>query len=126
MTKAKPASLLGSSTIKMPSKGEAVISVATPVIAEVQGAKPAEAEATTPQHQQPESKPKAEKNDTMPAAQSPVTEVAQGAAMAKSITVKVDGLTYRKLKQHGLDMGNKTNQDIFTEALALYFKAHKI
>jgi hypothetical protein len=124
MSKAKPASLLGSSTIKIPSKGEASISVATPVVAEVQGAKPVETVA--PQSQQPESRPKAEKPDQMPAAQPPVAEVSQGATMAKSITVKVDGLTYKKLKQHGLDMGNKTNQDIFTEALALYFKAHKI
>jgi hypothetical protein len=116
MSKVKPASLLGSSTIKIPSKGEASISVATPVVAE----------AAVPQSQQPESRPKAEKHDQMPATQPPVAEVSQGATMAKSITVKVDGLTYKKLKQHGLDMGNKTNQDIFTEALALYFKAHKI
>lgn len=44
----------------------------------------------------------------------------------KSITVKVDLATYRKLKNHGLDAGNKTNQDIFIEALALYFKSYKI
>jgi hypothetical protein len=53
--------------------------------------------------------------------------VANGMQLAtKSITVKVDLATYKKLKTHGLDARNKTNQDIFTEALALYFKAYKI
>lgn len=44
----------------------------------------------------------------------------------KSLTVKVDGTTYVKLKEHGFKSGGKTNQDIFTEALAMYFEAYKI
>lgn len=44
----------------------------------------------------------------------------------KSLTVKVDLATYKKLKSHGVDAGGKTNQDIFTEALAMYFSAYKL
>lgn len=43
----------------------------------------------------------------------------------KSLTVKVDLPTYTKLKTHGAQMG-KTNQEIFIEALFLYFKKHSI
>lgn len=52
-------------------------------------------------------------------------EVAQPMA-TKSLTVKVDLATYKKLKSHGVDAGGKTNQDIFTEALAMYFSAYKL
>jgi hypothetical protein len=44
----------------------------------------------------------------------------------KNISVKVDIVTYKKLKRHGGDMDGKTNQAIFTEALALYFVKHNI
>lgn len=43
----------------------------------------------------------------------------------KSMTVKIDEVSYKKLKTHGLHLG-KTSQDIFVEALAMYFKVHKI
>lgn len=43
----------------------------------------------------------------------------------KSLTVKVDLPTYTKLKTHGAQVG-KTNQEIFIEALFLYFKKHGI
>ena len=43
----------------------------------------------------------------------------------KSMTVKIDEVSYKKLKTHGLNIG-KTSQDIFVEALAMYFKANKI
>lgn len=44
----------------------------------------------------------------------------------KSLTVKVDVTTYGKLKAHGGALGGKTNQDIFIEALNLYFKKYGI
>jgi hypothetical protein len=43
----------------------------------------------------------------------------------KSMTVKVDVATYKRLKSHGIAI-DKTSQDIFVAALALYFKANKI
>lgn len=43
----------------------------------------------------------------------------------KSMTVKIDEITYKKLKMHGVDSG-RSSQDIFVEALALYFKANKL
>lgn len=43
----------------------------------------------------------------------------------KSMTVKVDVDTYKKLKSHGIAI-DKTSQDIFVLALAMYFKAHKL
>lgn len=57
------------------------------------------------------------------------TAVVQPAAMpmaTKSLTVKVDVATYGKLKAHGGALGGKTNQDIFIEALGLYFKKYGI
>lgn len=43
----------------------------------------------------------------------------------KSMTVKIDEVTYKKLKIHGVDSG-RSSQDIFVDALALYFKANKL
>lgn len=43
----------------------------------------------------------------------------------KSMTVKIDEVTYKKLKMHGVDSG-RSSQDIFVEALALYFNANKL
>jgi hypothetical protein len=43
----------------------------------------------------------------------------------KSMTVKVDIATYKKLKSHGIAV-DKTSQDIFVAALALYFKTNSI
>lgn len=43
----------------------------------------------------------------------------------KSMTVKIDEVSYKKLKTHGLHIG-KTSQDIFVAALALYFKVNKL
>ena len=43
----------------------------------------------------------------------------------KSMTVKIDEVTYKKLKMHGVDSG-RSSQDIFVDALALYFKANKL
>lgn len=63
-----------------------------------------------------------------PAQVAPAT-VVQPAAMpmaTKSLTVKVDVTTYGKLKAHGGALGGKTNQDIFIEALNLYFKKYGI
>ncbi len=44
----------------------------------------------------------------------------------KSLTVKVDVATYGKLKAHGGALGGKTNQDIFIEALVLYFNKYGV
>jgi hypothetical protein len=55
-----------------------------------------------------------------------VPQEAYSAVATKSLTVKVDLPTYTKLKTHGLAAGGKTNQDIFTEALTMYFKAYGI
>ena len=41
------------------------------------------------------------------------------------MTVKIDEVTYKKLKMHGVDSG-RSSQDIFVDALALYFKANKL
>ena len=43
----------------------------------------------------------------------------------KSMTVKIDEITYKKLKMHGVDSG-RSSQDIFVDALGLYFKANKL
>ena len=47
------------------------------------------------------------------------------AGPSKSMTVKIDELTYKKLKIHGVDSG-RSGQDIFVEALAMYFTANKL
>jgi hypothetical protein len=51
------------------------------------------------------------------------TVVAIGAT--KSMTVKIDEVTYRTLKLHGLETG-KSSQDIFLEALVGYFEQHNL
>ena len=43
----------------------------------------------------------------------------------KSMTVKIDEITYKKLKMHGVDSG-RSSQDIFVDALGLYFKTNKL
>lgn len=58
---------------------------------------------------------------------SPRNTPAANTPMAtKSLTVKIDLATYTKLKAHGGAQGGKTNQDIFVEALGLYFRKYGI
>lgn len=59
--------------------------------------------------------PRAKREDVVPVTGGPT----------KSMTVKIDEVTYKKLKMHGVDSG-RSSQDIFVAALALYFKANKL
>jgi len=61
-----------------------------------------------------------------PKVSPPVSAEASLPMATKSLTVKVDLATYKKLKSHGVDAGGKTNQDIFVESLSMYFKAYKL
>lgn len=54
-----------------------------------------------------------------------VDVIAQIAGPTKSMTVKIDEVTYRRLKMHGVDTG-RSSQDIFVEALAQYFKTKRL
>jgi hypothetical protein len=95
-------------------KGEAGVSTPSPVAPAPQ----ANSEATTPTETLIPSMPTPTQN--------PPSDLQNVEAMTtKSMTVKIDGVSYKKLKTHGLNLG-KTSQDIFVEALALYFKANKI
>ena len=119
MSKAKSASLAA----MFAAKGEAKPADAT---------KPIEAPAAAPQQSAPQPAPAVEQPKTAevvrPAQVAPAA-VVQPAALpmaTKSLTVKVDVATYGKLKAHGGALGGKTNQDIFIEALDLYFKKYGI
>ena len=59
--------------------------------------------------------PRAKREDVLPVTIGPT----------KSMTVKIDEVTYKKLKMHGVDSG-RSSQDIFVDALALYFKVNKL
>lgn len=61
-----------------------------------------------------------------PVVPAPAVQPATMPMATKSLTVKVDVATYGKLKAHGGALGGKTNQDIFIEALGLYFKKYGI
>lgn len=61
-----------------------------------------------------------------PVEAAPVVQSTNLPLATKSLTVKVDVATYGKLKAHGGALGGKTNQDIFIEALGLYFSKHGI
>lgn len=119
MSKAKSASLAA----MFAAKGEAKPADAT---------KPIEAPAAPAQQSAPQSataadQPKAA--EVVRPAQVAPAAVVQPVAMpmaTKSLTVKVDVATYGKLKAHGGALGGKTNQDIFIEALGLYFKKYGI
>lgn len=109
MTKQKPATL-GSSFV---AKGAAKPVDATKPIAEVV----APAISITEEKSQ----------EVLPIKVQPPTSIEAVVPMAtKSLTVKVNLATYKKLKSHGVDAGGKTNQDIFVEALAMYFKAYNL
>lgn len=115
MTKNKPASLAG----VFAAKGTAKPADAT---------KPIDPQAVSPTA--PLEQPTTSTESVMqeaPVAVIPATPLVVNMPMAtKSLTVKVDLATYTKLKAHGGALGGKTNQDIFVEALALYFKKYGI
>lgn len=118
MSKAKSASL----ATMFAAKGEAKPADAT---------KPIEAPAApSPQSApQPAAVEQPKTAEVVRPAQVVPATVVQPAAMpmaTKSLTVKVDVATYGKLKAHGGALGGKTNQDIFIEALGLYFKKYGI
>ena len=114
MTKNKPASLAG----VFAAKGTAKPADATKPI------DPQAASPTAPLEQPTSVESVAQE---APAAVIPTTPLVVNMPMAtKSLTVKVDLATYTKLKAHGGALGGKTNQDIFVEALALYFKKYGI
>lgn len=120
MSKAKSASLAA----MFAAKGEAKPADAT---------KPIEAPAVAPVAQstsQPEpvvEPPKViETVRSVPAVSAPAVHPTAMLMATKSLTVKVDVATYGKLKAHGGALGGKTNQDIFIEALELYFKKYGI
>lgn len=121
MSKAKPASL----ALAFAAKGQArPVDATKPVIpaAAPQTATEPLAAASSPQPPRP-----AEKEPTMaPAVTNPVPPAANLPMATKSLTVKVDLATYTKLKAHGGAQGGKTNQDIFVEALGLYFQKYGI
>ena len=120
MSKAKPASL----ALAFAAKGQArPVDATKPVIATVAPQAATEpVAASTPQPPKP-----VEKETTMaPAVPDPVPPAANLPMAIKSLTVKVDLATYTKLKAHGGAQGGKTNQDIFVEALGLYFQKYGI
>jgi len=115
MTKTKPASLAGVFAAKGAAKpADATRPIDPPVAAVMPPAIPA---------QQPKI---AEQVTQAPAATIDIPQPANIPMATKSLTVKVDLTTYTKLKAHGGAQGGKTNQDIFVEALALYFKKYGI
>jgi cytoskeletal protein RodZ len=133
MSKEKAASM-ATQTLKKPlweEKGTATASVAPAekaLIAAV--AKPVNVvnpSVVSPQmdHVPIEEKPASERtmSDTTNAQSS--TGAALQFVATKSMTVKIDAISYKKLKNHGTDIG-KTSQDIFVQALAMYFKANKL
>jgi hypothetical protein len=104
MSKAPPAKL--GSTIVVKGQAQPV----TAPLSVVDVALPAEA---PPKVRTPETRP------------DPVEATAPVNLATKSMTVKVDVDTYKKLKSHGIAI-DKTSQDIFVAALAMYFKANKL
>lgn len=119
MSKSKSASLAA----MFVAKGDAKPADAT---------KPIEAQAAPAQQGAPQPSPAVEQPkatevvQSVPVATAPVGQPVAMPMATKSLTVKVDFSTYGKLKAHGGAMGGKTNQDIFTEALKLYFKEYGI
>ena len=114
MTKNKPASLAG----VFAAKGTAKPADATKPI------DPQAASLTAPLEQPTSTESVMQE---APVAVIPTTPLVVNMPMAtKSLTVKVDLATYTKLKAHGGALGGKTNQDIFVEALALYFNKYGI
>jgi hypothetical protein len=118
MSKSKPASL----ALAFAAKGQARPVDATKPVIPAATATESPAAASTPQPPKP-----VEKEPTMaPAVPDPVPPAANLPMATKSLTVKVDLATYTKLKAHGGAQGGKTNQDIFVEALGLYFQKYGI
>jgi hypothetical protein len=115
MSKAKSASLAA----MFAAKGEAKPADAT---------KPIEAPAVAPVAQSAsQPAPVADQPKVTETVRSaPAVQAATMPMATKSLTVKVDVATYGKLKAHGGALGGKTNQDIFIEALGLYFKKYGI
>jgi hypothetical protein len=110
MSKAPPAKLGSTIVVKgqaQPVTAQPTVSQAIPV---VDVALPTEA---TPKVRVPEARP------------DPVEITAPVNLATKSMTVKVDVDTYKRLKSHGIVI-DKTSQDIFVAALAMYFKANKL
>ena len=98
------------------------------------GARPVEPNFTTPESVSPAQKvvaqPPVEKVESVsiaPVATTTKRDEMPTAAIGptKSMTVKIDEITYKKLKMHGVDSG-RSSQDIFVDALGLYFKANKL
>jgi hypothetical protein len=112
MSKAPPAKL--GSTIVV--KGQAQPVTAQPIVSQ---AVPRSVVDVAPP---PEATLRARAPETRP---DPVETTAPVNLATKSMTVKVDVDTYKKLKSHGIVI-DKTSQDIFVAALAMYFKANKL
>lgn len=120
MTKTKPASLVGVFAAKGAAKpADATKPIDPPVASPSAAAVPLPAIPTE----------QAIPADQMTQISAAVIEMPSQSNMpmaTKSLTVKVDVTTYGKLKAHGGALGGKTNQDIFIEALGLYFKKYGI
>lgn len=113
MSKSKPASL----ALAFAAKGQAKpVDATKPVNPPVETQKTVEPQTMKTSPKQP--------NPVEPeVAFAPVANIPMA---TKSLTVKVDLATYTKLKAHGGAQGGKTNQDIFVEALGLYFQKYGI
>jgi hypothetical protein len=130
MGKSKPAPLAAS----LITKGSARPAVESAVIQQPAADSVPLSQAVTMQFpvaalQDPVDKSKETKVVTAPVAPSPRARRDDEAPVivgpTKSMTVKIDEVTYKKLKMHGVDSG-RSSQDIFVDALALYFKANKL
>lgn len=83
----------------------------------------------TPDVRAPESGNRADVASYAPVQQSPAEQVIfqrrrpQVVLATKALTVKVNVPVYKVIKNHGTNVG-KSNQDIFTEALAMYMQVY--
>lgn len=119
MTKTKPASLAGVFAAKGAAKpADATKPIDPPVASQVAVVSPPAVLSEQPKT--------ADQVTPVPADAIEMPQPANMPMATKSLTVKVDLTTYTKLKAHGGAQGGKTNQDIFVEALALYFKKYGI
>jgi hypothetical protein len=121
MSKSKPSSLSPSLVTKGAAKpvSEFLSPNGTPSVPHNDHAP---AEVTSAEQDARSTKP-SEKNSAAKAVIPEKPVVAIGPT--KSMTVKIDEATYRTLKLHGLETG-RSSQDIFLEALAGYFKQHRL
>lgn len=119
MTKTKPASLVGVFAAKGAAKPADATKPIDPPVASPSAAVLLPAIPT-------EQAISADQMTQVPAAVIEMPSLSNMPMATKSLTVKVDVTTYGKLKAHGGALGGKTNQDIFIEALGLYFKKYGI